>query len=408
VEEGKATFLHLDEITIPLALRRAPGPGTATAAFGKWHLSNAKNGGEFHPNIAGFAHFAGTVGNIKPPEHGYHWTKYTNGLREMVGAADRNLEQAYHLTVTTNDALSWIRRQKGDWFVYVAYHAAHWPFQMPPRDLVDPDDHPPGAAGGGAGDGLVGSMIEALDHEIGRLWNNLPDETRKKTTLIVIGDNGSARTNQRSPYGARQKGTLYQGGIHVPLIISGSGVDPEQYGVSDALVHATDLFATAIELASGLPVESVVPACRIIDSVSLVPILRGRASAVHDYGFMARNARTGTIRNARYKLIRKRNEDELYDLVADPYERTNLLLGKMATQREVYDVLSRAYATKLARTDDACPSASAGLDDPAFPEFFGTCPDVGTRRDQVTPLSECSSLSRWTGERGLYGTSPAE
>jgi arylsulfatase A-like enzyme len=64
------------------------------------------------------------------------------------------------------------------------------------------------------------AMIQAMDHEIGRLFDSLQVLNRLDSTDIVfIGDNGnSMRTAQITNIG-RAKGTIYEYGIHVPLII---------------------------------------------------------------------------------------------------------------------------------------------------------------------------------------------
>jgi arylsulfatase A-like enzyme len=353
--------LRLGETTIPQALGNVPGLRAKTAAFGKWHLSNCVNGREFHPNLAGFSYFAGTLGNIEQPEHGFYWTKYVNGEPETVGEPDQALNDAYHTTVTTDDARTWINGQSEPWFAYVAYHAAHWPFQIPPHDLVDPGDPPTHPAGYiDSPEESVRYMIEALDTEIGNLWLSLSEETRANTTIIVIGDNGSAEyTNPDSPYGGRQKGTLNQGGINVPLIIGGSGVDPSAYGVSDAMVHATDIFATAVELVSGVAIQPAPPPGLELDSVSVVPILQGAASSVHEYGFVPRNKLYGAIRNSQYKLIRTKTSEEFYDLDADEWEKINLLPDGLGELQSIYDELSAEFDAKLSWAQDDCPFAVA-------------------------------------------------
>jgi arylsulfatase A-like enzyme len=89
------------------------------------------------------------------------------------------------------------------------------------------------------------AMVEALDTEIGRLLASLPPAERARTTVLFLGDNGTESCAQASPSG-RAKSTLYEGGIHVPLLASGYRVGR---GECAALVNTTDVFATVAELA---------------------------------------------------------------------------------------------------------------------------------------------------------------
>ena len=67
---------------------------------------------------------------------------------------------------------------------------------------------------------------------------------------FAIGDNGSSSAVTYPPFIAKHdKGTLYEGGVNVPFIVQGPGV---QAGESQALVSSTDIFATVAELV-GVP-----------------------------------------------------------------------------------------------------------------------------------------------------------
>jgi hypothetical protein len=91
------------------------------------------------------------------------------------------------------------------------------------------------------------------------------------------------------------------------------------------LVNTTDLFATILELA-GIKLAMALPPDLELDSVSVIPIMEDRASgSLRDFVY-TENMQTQTVRNKRgYKLIRKSGlYYELYDLVADPWETTDL------------------------------------------------------------------------------------
>jgi choline-sulfatase len=117
--------------------------------------------------------------------------------------------------------------------------------------------------------GQADAMIEALDHELGRLVDALDD----RTTLIVTSDNGTAGEFVRPPADPlRAKGSFYAGGTHVPLLMVGPTIEP---GVTDVLAHVTDVFPTVLDLA-GIDAADL---GLDLDGVSLLPVLRGEAPA---------------------------------------------------------------------------------------------------------------------------------
>ena len=96
------------------------------------------------------------------------------------------------------------------------------------------------------------AMTEALDTEIGRLVAGIAPDVRARTTVIVIGDNGTVWKTADPPYDqpGRGKGSLYEGGIRVPLIVTGPAVDAAGTAntVCDGLIQATDVYATVLDL----------------------------------------------------------------------------------------------------------------------------------------------------------------
>jgi uncharacterized sulfatase len=101
-----------------------------------------------------------------------------------------------------------------------------------------------------------------------------------------------------------QKGSLYEGGIRVPLIVKWPGkVKPGS--VCEELVHSYDLFSTFVELGNG-----TVPVGQVSDGVSLVTLLTGKASSLgrdalywHFPTSQWTRSPAGAIRKGKYKLI---------------------------------------------------------------------------------------------------------
>jgi arylsulfatase B len=248
--------LDLREVTIASRLRELGG--YATAAFGKWHLSDQADG-HLHPNRMGFGHYDGCLTNldITPglPWDYYNWPRVVDGVE--------SIESDYLTSATIDAARDWIRGQERPWFAFVALHAVHSPFHWPPSELhsLDPQANYPGEVSYWQ----HRAMVESVDTELGRLIDGLGIDTGE-TALLLVSDNGTASPGVEPPFDPTHgKSTLYEGGVRVPLIAAGAGVTAA--GTCSGLVHVTDFFATLVDLA-GLPTDA---ASTAIDSVSMAP-----------------------------------------------------------------------------------------------------------------------------------------
>jgi arylsulfatase A-like enzyme len=140
--------------------------------------------------------------------------------------------------------------------------------------------------------------------------------------VIFIGDNGTPGPIQDANVGNRgSKSSVWQGGVHVPLVIAGAGVTRQNVRQSDIVV-SSDLYATIAELAG-------IPVAQINNSYSLVPLLTdGSATSGRTHGFTEICGFGGNnyaIRDARYKLLYHSSQGGfgLYDLQTDPLEQNN-------------------------------------------------------------------------------------
>jgi arylsulfatase A-like enzyme len=248
------------EVLLPELLTHAPRFWDSSA-IGKWHLTAPLAEAWRAPLDQGFRWWAGTPGNLSDDlgpqaEHQsyFSWLKSTNGV---VARAE-----GYATTDEVNDAIARTQVMSEPWLMYVAFHAAHTPLHQPPRELL-----PPGAEGRSEGQ-LYDEMVAALDHEIGRLLDSMDPELRARTIVVFLGDNGTSAGGAESE-DDRVKGSLFEGGIRVPLIVAGPGV---AVGRSEALVDATDVWATVAELAGvTLPVRREDGSEVIHDGTSFVP-----------------------------------------------------------------------------------------------------------------------------------------
>jgi arylsulfatase A-like enzyme len=168
----------------------------------------------------------------------------------------------YATTDNADDAIAEIGGSE-PFFLWLAFLAAHGPLHEPPAhlhsyDLAGLDPNSNRALFGKA-------IIEAMDSEIGRIMAAI-DFT--DTTVIFIGDNGTPNARIEPPFDPNHgKFSVYEGGVNVPLIVTGQAVPPASRGQeSAALVQATDLFATVLEIA-GVPKGTRTNSVSIMGSV---------------------------------------------------------------------------------------------------------------------------------------------
>ncbi len=191
-----------------------------------------------------------------------------------------------------------------------------------------------------------------------------------------------------APFSRRHgKGTAYEGGVNVPLIVSGPAVQSPGREVS-ALVHAVDLYPTIAELAGVEPSAGFVK----VDGISVLPYMHNALqsplrSATYSELF-DRNPNTegfACARDAQYKIIRRFTtsgaSDELYDLVADPFESNDLLTqGPLSTaQQAAATALTGVIEGTRNTTGSLVPYGTAScLGSNGIPQISGTgIPRIG-------------------------------
>jgi len=342
--------LELSELSLPEAFANQNSP-YALASFGKWHLGSGINGPATN---GGWTEFKGILGS--GVDNYIEWDKTVNGVT-TTGVT------TYSTTDQVNDTAAFITAQGSNpWFAWVGFNAPHSPFHNPPNGE---DDNPletyptypetNGAVGGANRIFAYQAALQALDTEIGRLLTSV-DLT--KTNIIIIGDNGTPTQVVQPPFASdHAKGTLYQGGTHVPLIAVGPDINIT--GTSDKLVHSVDLFSTILDLAKIN--KAAATAGVVIDSNSLVPIFNGsdtadRCVVVEQFGDTATNGR-GIISDdyPDYKLLIIGDPNDVgdvpqfyfFNITNDVDERSPIDIANLSSAHQIiYDHL-RAKDTAL-------------------------------------------------------------
>ena len=332
--------LPLDEVTLPELLESALPGQYRTGAFGKWHLGNGGVGGLEAPRHAGYQHFAGSLGNLVGNQSYTDWDRVEDGLLQR--------SSAYATSDAVDACLRFVQSSEQPWLAYVAFQAAHAPLHVPPAELLDE-----GRAPGDEPLEQVHAMVEALDRELGRLLDGLGEDALERCVVVFASDNGtSPLAHGLGAEEGRGKGTLWEGGLSVPLIVAGAGV-AEPGRSSAALVSTVDLYATLAEMV-GVDARAHLPAGRVLDSISFAPVLAQAgpgsprktlyAEIFHPNGHAPQGA-WRAVRGKRYKLLVREPSGQrfLYDLEEDPGERRDLLGRGTPSQRTqgAYARLSR-------------------------------------------------------------------
>ena len=287
------------ETTIAETLKRA---GYATAHFGKWHLYG---GG--------------------PARHGFDVSDGETDNRDAEPLKDPNPVDIFGITERAKAFMEEQVEAGRPFYLQLSHHALHYPENSlketqkayRERRPLAPQRQVERAA-----------MTENLDTGVGLVMDKISRlGIADNTYVIYMSDNGSGGRGRRGPL-AGGKGSLWEGGIRVPLIIRGPGVK------SGACCHERvvgfDFFPTLCELAG---LKGPLPDG--VEGGSIVPLLSEGKDAVkrpreelvfHFPHYQGKDGPHSAILLGRYKLIKfyETGEARLFDLSSDLGETRNL------------------------------------------------------------------------------------
>lgn len=302
--------LHEDEVTIAELLR---GQGYATGCVGKWHLGHQP---QHYPTRHGFDEYYGS-----PLGHFFIDIRREEDrtdlfLRNEEEIACPPVEDMTELF--TRESIDFIERHRGEpFFLFLSHTMPHEPLKVPERFR------------GKSKGGLYGDVIEQIDWSTGQIFDTLRSLGLDDNTYVFFtSDNGPKRNQGSSGPFRGWKHSAYEGGFRVPFIAWGPGRIPA-HSTCDELCTVMDVYATLGAIADG-----AVPSNRVIDGKDITPLLHGDPNALspHDeFFYFIRDGKLAGIRRGRWKLLvdvetRPWSHEEiaLYDLNADPGEKTNL------------------------------------------------------------------------------------
>ena len=310
--------MHLPLAAVTLA-EVLKGAGYATASIGKWHLG----GPEFYPEKQGFDLNLAGCDRGQPPSYfsPYKIPTLSDG---PVGEFLTDREGA--------EAVKGIAAHRDQpFFLYLPHHAVHTPLMGKTnivakyRAKADPSSPQRNAT--------YAALVESLDDSVGRVLRALEElHLAERTVVIFTSDNGGLLGGAKNPItsnlGLRAgKGSAYEGGVRVPLIIKWPGVT-RPGSICPVPVISADFFPTMLQIAGIKTPRGVT-----VDGESLVPLLgqgRGwsRDAIYWHYPHYHPGGATpyGAIRAGDWRLVEffEDGHVELYNLRDDPEEKRDL------------------------------------------------------------------------------------
>lgn len=339
INERNGQHMPLEEVTLAEAFGSA---GYATALMGKWHLGDSPQG----PLEQGFEEFHGLIDAATD-----YFTREEDGLSEWQQNGTYVSVPGYTTDIIADDAVAWLASHASEpFFLYVPFTAPHNPQQAKPEDIARVP------AGFDLTRTTYAAMVMSLDDAIGRILDELDAQGVAEDTIVVFAsDNGGGQPGNNLPL-AGSKGTAYDGGVRVPaaLRIPGVGSSTVSSMIAAADLYPTLLAMTGVAPPAGPPLDGTDKTQELVTAATTGT--RAEDGWVR-HGFDA-------YRTPQWKLIRRADGDrELYDLLADPYETTDLS-GSMPAQADTIEAALDAWNADVGCAPSHVPPA-AGVPAPS-------------------------------------------
>jgi len=352
--------MSLKATTLAQILKSA---GYTTGIFGKWHLGDED---AYQPDRRGFdevfIHGAGGIGQTYPGSCGdAPGNTYFDPAILHNGKFEKTT--GFCTDVFFDQAIRWIdskRAGQEPFFVYLTPNAPHGPY-------VCPDKYAKMYEGQGLDQNAAAyyGMISNIDDNLGVLLARLKAWDLEPNTLVIfMTDNGHPLASLYNADMRAAKATPYQGGTRVPSFWRWPGVLTRGVDV-DRLTAHIDLFPTLAELAG-----AELPRDVKLDGRSLVPLLKDAGAPWSDRFLFVHVGRWAkgkaaeskhaqcAVQSSRFRLV---NNDELYDIKADPGETINVVeehADVAAAMRAAYETWWQEVLPALENEDVVGPQVN--------------------------------------------------
>jgi arylsulfatase A-like enzyme len=301
---GETTFGHL--------LQQA---GYRTCVAGKWQLAGRIQGSAYkgtgsQPEDAGFDEHC--LWQVNRRE-----SRFWDPVIQTNGQVRDDLDGLYGPDIFCEFINDFVDRNRDQpFFVYFPMVLTHSPFVPTPASTGQADRHK-------NDDRFFADMVSYTDELVKRIVNNLDRlNLREKTLILFTTDNGThKRIKSRMKDGSEVqggKGETTLAGMHVPLIASWKGVNPEGE-VCDDLIDFSDFLPTLLEV-TDTPAGDFV-----LDGRSFSPQLKGKPGTPREWIYCYYQPKWGSWRDVkrfagdkRWKLY---DDGALYDFQDDPLEQ---------------------------------------------------------------------------------------
>ena len=336
--------------------------GYVNGTFGKWHINEDPLQHGFHVNVGG-----NHRGN--PGRDGY-FSPYT------IDFIKDGPEGEYLTDRLTKEAIQFVtENQENPFFMYLPFYSVHTPI-MGKQELIEKFENKPKSEGQDRAD--YAAMVASVDENVGKLLSVLDNlNLSRNTFLIFTSDNGGIRDiSYQTPLRAG-KGSYYEGGIRVPLIIRWPGTIAAGSS-TDFPVTNMDFYPTIQRIiTAGKPFD------KQLDGSDLSPLFSGQPmkerslfwhfpvylqayNPKEDGGRdpLFRTRPGSVVRKGKWKLHHyfEENEYELYNLEEDPGEKNNLA----ESQTEIRDGLITVLIDWRAEVNAPVPGQKNPLYDNEF------------------------------------------
>lgn len=323
--------MTLKTYTLPQMLKTV---GYTTGIFGKWHLGDEE---AYRPENRGFdevyIHGGGGIGQTYPGTCGdapgntnINPALWHNGKWEKT--------EGYCTDLFFAQATRWMntrRETKQPFFAYIPLNAAHGPFVVPKEYYQQYVGKP------GVDESLAKyfGMLENIDTNFGKLLAQIKVWGIEENTLVIyIGTDNGGHAPACKIFNAGMRGSKnssYQGGTRSPCFFRWPAGGIPAGAECAALSAHLDIFPTLADITGATLSDDVK---KQVEGRSLLPLLKNPKAEWADRLLVHHAARWETgkvaeskyvrcaIQNSRYTLV---NNNELYDLKADPGEKTNVI-----------------------------------------------------------------------------------